>query len=328
MNESKQVKNKGVLPSQARSLNDDLKGAAVMEKKLEVDDALVCLGKSGQSQKIMKVLDGLPVTIPKHPEDAWNFVAEQLNAMEANRAKAGFALLMLKESLPHGRFLAGLKERGIPDRTAQLCMSVARLLLNSSPPKTAALSNLGYTKLVELARLPEESLEKLIESDEMLDEVDSMSTRDLQKEVRRLKADLKSEKETADRIITEKSKQINELERQVHTKPTPDQLRQKAAEDETQLITEFQLTVLKARSGLGEIQAFLAGVHDERKSMLGLEDSIISQMECLSVHLDRVFEEFGIDLPVDSNLKNPFGLIQQEGEVLTPEGVVVNAEPI
>lgn len=287
-------------------------------------------GSHRNLEQLRKTMSSISVSVPADADGAWDYVVENFNKSAANIARAGFALLQLKEQVGHGSFKPAIEERDIPYRMASEAMRIAKFLAVQPPSKVRALVHLGSTKLVELARLPEESLQKLEETDEIsgmtLDAIDRMSTRELQQEVRKLREELVTEKETAERILETKSQQINELERQVHTKPTADQKRQQAEEQEKQLIQDVQMTVLTARSGLAGIQSLLQGLAPQRKTMPGLEDSIVSEMGCISAQLDRIFAEFGIDLPVHSPLNTPFGGSFDEFEGEDIDGVVEHVE--
>ncbi|PAJ71679.1 hypothetical protein CJF42_25440, partial [Pseudoalteromonas sp. NBT06-2] len=109
-----------------------------------------------------------------------------------NAAKKGLLLLTLKEHSNHGEFEKKFTKFGIARRSAFDAMSIAKMFLSlpDSKVQTSALLNMNQSKLVELARLPIETLESLDDDD--LCALSDLSVRELKKELQRLKAQNKA----------------------------------------------------------------------------------------------------------------------------------------
>lgn len=126
--------------------------------------------------------------------------------------QVGLGLLVLKEACRHGEFVARLQVLGFEPRVAQKYMQVARRLSNA--PSTAHLLKAveSQTKLLELIVLDDEQLEELEltgQTGELkLDDVATMSVKELRAKVRELKGDVAAKEE----VLTRRSDQINALE--------------------------------------------------------------------------------------------------------------------
>ncbi len=179
-------------------------------------------------RRLIKMMDPIAVSLPNEPEALWEYTVHQLNESTASKAKAGLALMMLKERLGHGDYLKELDVRDIPARTAQDSIKVATMLLRLPASNARTFAHLGGSKLIELARLPEETLQEISENDLSdsltLDEADRMSVRELRQAVRQLKQKHKDDHEANERLLAEKDKKINDLDKQLNQKPSPDEV--------------------------------------------------------------------------------------------------------
>jgi len=141
--------------------------------------------------RITKIKKRIDVDLPEETSDLLEYVTKLENENSINTAKRGLAYLMLKERLGHGEFGKALAERDISKQRAQEAMSVARMLMTLPPAKTKAFTLLGGSKLIELARIPVESLAEIVETDELdLDAIDRMSVRELKQKLRKARHDL------------------------------------------------------------------------------------------------------------------------------------------
>lgn len=124
--------------------------------------------------------------------------------------QVGLGLVCLKEACRHGEFQARLDVLRFEPRVAQKYMQVASRLSNA--PSTAHLAKVveSQTKLLELIVLDDEQLEELAltgETGELkLDDVASMSVKELRAAVRELRGEVKA-KET---LLEHRSKQLDE----------------------------------------------------------------------------------------------------------------------
>lgn len=150
--------------------------AITEEANQEVVDRIVALNKQ------------IDLDLPQEVDELWTFVARLENEAAVNMAKRGMAYILLKEKLGHGNFLKGLEERHTPERHARSTMSVARMLMSLPNSKRQTFAVLADSKLIELARIPTETIEDLSEQGELdIDELDQMSVRELKTHVRKLR---------------------------------------------------------------------------------------------------------------------------------------------
>lgn len=133
--------------------------------------------------QLSRVLD---IALPEHTEEKWHYAQALENEAAVLMAKRGFVYLVLRDEVGHGRFLKELEARGIEVRSAQNAMAVARMLAAMPPAKVKALSVLSGSKLIELAKVPRETLEEMEAQGTLdLDDVDTMSVRELKEHLRR-----------------------------------------------------------------------------------------------------------------------------------------------
>jgi len=154
------------------------------------------------ADRVVALQKQVDLELPDDTGELWNYVVRLENESSVNTAKRGLAYIMLKEECQHGEFLQQLNNRDIPMQRAYEAMNVAKLLLALPASKFRTFGTLAKTKLIELAKIPSETLEELTENEELdLDEIDQMSVRELKQKVRQLKADVQDaniKKETAE----------------------------------------------------------------------------------------------------------------------------------
>jgi hypothetical protein len=126
--------------------------------------------------------------------------------------EVGRGLVVLREACPHGQFTARLDVLGIEARVAQRFMSSARRFSNAaSTPLLKAIGN--QTKLFEMLVLDDEQIEELElngQTGELsLDDVASMSVKELRSALRELRA----EHDSAEQVRGDLRKKIDKLER-------------------------------------------------------------------------------------------------------------------
>ena len=128
--------------------------------------------------------------------------------------EVGRGLCVLKEACQHGEFSARLDVLGIELRVAQRFMQSAIKFSNaSSTPLLKALGN--QTKLFEMLVLDDEQIEELEltgQTGELkLDDVATMSVKELRKAVRELRA----ESEAKDGVLKKRAEQIDALDQKL-----------------------------------------------------------------------------------------------------------------
>lgn len=124
--------------------------------------------------------------------------------------QVGIGLICLKEACQHGEFLARLEVLRFQPDVAQRYMQVARKLSNTATSRHLIAAIDSQSKLLELIVLDDEQLEELAltgETGELkLDDVASMSVKELRAAVR----ELRSDKTANEKLLAHKSKQLDE----------------------------------------------------------------------------------------------------------------------
>jgi hypothetical protein len=134
--------------------------------------------------------------------------------------EVGKGLRVLKEACVHGSFMARLDVLNIDDGVARKFMHAAAKFSNRSSTTVLKAIN-SQTKLFEMLVLDDDQMEELEltgQTGELaLDDVATMSVKELRKAVREAKA----EKEATEKLLESKNKQIDKLSRHI-AKATPD----------------------------------------------------------------------------------------------------------
>lgn len=158
--------------------------------------------------------------------------------------QVGMGLRVLKEACAHGNYIARLDVLGIDRVVAWKFMQAASKFANVSSTKhlTAAIGS--QAKLFEMIVLDEGQLEELEltgQTGELaLDDVATMSLKDLRAAVREAKA----EKEATDKLLADKNAKIDKLSRRIK-KVTPDEVLQQLHSE----LAEHAATALGAVNG-------------------------------------------------------------------------------
>lgn len=120
--------------------------------------------------------------------------------------ETGKRLLVLKELTPHGEFTQRVEMLGFSDRTARRFMQAA--LKTAKSANLAALGNQvkSASAFLELVTHDDDVLENMAE----MDDIDRLSATELRNRLREAKA----EKEASDKLLENKNKQIDKLERE------------------------------------------------------------------------------------------------------------------
>ena len=154
-------------------------------------------------------LDGQPYDRLRLINEATWCLAQSAEAM----LEAGKRLLVIREHEPHGDFIEIVEQRlGMSKRIAQRLMQASvKFMSPRLQGKTQKLATLGKTKLYELMLEDDDDLEALAEGGTVngmtLDDIDTMSSRELRKALREARADASAK----DEVIGEKNKKLDEL---------------------------------------------------------------------------------------------------------------------
>lgn len=128
--------------------------------------------------------------------------------------EAGKRLVLLKEHEAHGDFLSALDQIGLAPRPAQRMMQAA---IKFSNPNARPVAHLGQTKLLELMVEDDEDIAELAEGGTIagltLDDMESMSAKQLRSELRKSRAKAEREATANEKLIAKKDETINKYAR-------------------------------------------------------------------------------------------------------------------
>jgi len=153
---------------------------------------------------------------PYDLQQARNEVRFYLNRSGEAMMETGKRLILIKEHEEHGKFLSTLELLGLSVRSSQMLMQIARKLIG----ELEGIAKLGYTKAVVLAAENTEDLKLLNDGGELAgytyDEFDRMSINDLKKAIRKAKQKETDTDEVHLRMLEQKDKKINQLDKKLH----------------------------------------------------------------------------------------------------------------
>ncbi|WP_199525397.1 hypothetical protein [Pseudoalteromonas sp. bablab_jr011] len=171
--------------------------------------------------KIEKIAGHIQLVMPDSVDEAWQLVVRMEEQALIDTAKRGLLYLSIKMHLGHGEFEHKLKGYGIAIRNTQNCIAVAKmfLALPDSKTQTSALLNMNKSKLIEMARLPVETVEALDEDD--LETLNELSVREFRKEIKKLKEKQTDiEEQNATLINALENERLHKAPKQMYGIPT------------------------------------------------------------------------------------------------------------
>lgn len=219
---------------------------AAAEIQMRQTEAATALAVSQQDAMVRAVAQRLGYQLPADctdPDLIQRDIAANMRRTAEAMLQVGLGLLVLKEACQHGEFAARLDVLRFEPRVAQKYMQVARRVSNA--PSTAHLLKVveSQTKLLELIALDDEELEELVltgQTGELkLDDVATMSVKELRAALREAKAAAQQEKErlaAKDRHLASDAQRIRDLQdqlaaaRTVEFTPSPRSVARTAAE--------------------------------------------------------------------------------------------------
>lgn len=147
--------------------------------------------------------------------------------------EVGRGLMVLKEACQHGEFMARLDVLGLDDRVARRFMQAATKFANRALTSTLTKALGNQTKLFEMLVLDDEQIEELEltgQTGELkLDDVATMSVKELRAKLREMKQEL----EAKDGVLKKRAEQIDALDQKlarVKTMPQDEALAELHAE--------------------------------------------------------------------------------------------------
>lgn len=191
---------------------DQPKVAGAMEL-MRADVAGAELALTQQNERVAALAKQLNYNGSTDPAVLENSALDAIRRIGMGIFELGAYLLLLREGCERGKFLPVLERLGLEPRAAQRYMEVSRRFSNAST--STHLEAAGMSKLVELLPLADDQIEELTElghtGELKLDDVATMSVRELRAAVR----ELKGEMQAAEERIGIKDKAIDKLRREV-----------------------------------------------------------------------------------------------------------------
>jgi hypothetical protein len=141
---------------------------------------------------------------PDSAEEAMEEVVRLEEKKQLASLKQGLLLLQVKSQCSHGEFKTKLANYTFCYEAARQCMSIAQMFLalpDSSKSNARCLLNMNHTQLREMAKLPIQVLDKLDE--EAIEGLSDLSSRELAKEVKRLRLEKAEVEDKAAAAINE-----------------------------------------------------------------------------------------------------------------------------
>lgn len=140
---------------------------------------------------------------PDSADEAMEEVVRLEEKKQLASLKQGLLLLQVKSQCPHGDFKHRLESSSISYVTAKECMSIAHMFLSLPEEKgrARALLNMNHTQLREMAKLPVQVLDQL--NEEAIEGLSDLSSRELAKEVKRLRLEKAEVEDRAASAINE-----------------------------------------------------------------------------------------------------------------------------
>lgn len=159
-----------------------------------------------QAELILSAGEQLSISLPDNTEELKAWLVDKENQLARETAKQGFGFLALRSQIAEGEFTSWLEKHDFKRQRVYESMNIANMLLSAPEDSRPKLLGMGKSKLIEIARLPEESIEDMAESGK-LDELATKSSRELRDEVKRLRAKL-AQAETETDTAKQKQKKL------------------------------------------------------------------------------------------------------------------------
>ncbi len=188
----------------------------------------------------------------------------------------GAYFLLLKEACPHGQFLPLLERLNFSPRVAQQYMNVTRRFADAK--STSYLEGAGITKLVELVALDDEQLGELTELGQTgelaLDDVATMSVKQLRAAVRKERAEAAKQQRRAERQEAVNA-ELHEEVRLIKSKPAAEQVKRLVAEAATVQAETLGMVQGALRNALTQLQS---SEQDQSLLMAGMVGQLIAEL--------------------------------------------------
>ena len=213
----------------------------------------------------------------------------------------GKRLLILKEICPHGEFANRIEMLGFQPRMAQKFMQAVLKITQSNANSNSLLAAAGtQTKLLELVTLDDDDLEALSQGESIgsitLDDIETMSVRELKKALR----DTRADNAAKDELLAGKDRKINELDSKLTVRKQPDQFKQVQIEVEAHIndeLAQASASVLTAISQFNAKVELLTSQAGEN-FLPHLKDKIQQDISVVYNRIAQIGFEIGVDLAI------------------------------
>jgi hypothetical protein len=262
-----------------------VKEATLVPGTLEADTAAanqLAVARLEQNERVAALAKQLNYQGSTDPAVLENSAKDAIRRIGMATFELGGYLLLLKEACAHGAFLPTLDRLKLEQRAAQQYMQVTRRFSNTQT--SADLNALGVSKLTEMLILDNEQLDELLELGQTgelaLDDVATMSVRQLRAAVREERQERLADKAVSDK----KQARIEKLERDLLRikKLTPDEDLARLKKEATSIANDAEGAIL---GNLRQALIALANHGDERDQhavfMAGLVGQVQAQLTAL-----------------------------------------------
>jgi len=240
--------------------------AAVVETGFEGKDRELLGEQRSAANHSLAVIGGSREIAPYNREEVMAQIRSLMDAGARVMLQLGELLITMRENEPKGAFTDFISSAGMDERTVFRLMQTARKFrLGMDAEQRVAFEGVGRGKLYELLVLDDEEVSELANGGTVagltLDEIDTMSTSELRRQLRQERTKAKADLETKDRQIAAKNEVLDQREAELDklTHGGRDTEKRLAAEREQNAIKTFQDASLVL---LGAIQKFDLAVAD------------------------------------------------------------------
>lgn len=313
---TKQPRKTGAKPvAQAEPVGPEMDVSALAARSQE----LVALGKAeaevaesaGQLAKTVGY-DG-QITVPALTDGIRFF--QQRTAEAA--LEIGKRLLVLKEITPHGGFQPAIEALGFTPRAAQKFMQAT--LRFSKAPTSALLEKASnaQSKLLELVVLDDEELEALNSGESVngitLDDVETMSTRELRAALRDAKADAEAKDKNIERLSTQLNRAEEKAEKAARAwkKSTPDEQLAALLAEAKKAAAAVRLAIAAGSEEAGLSGALVALMEHAEQYGLSVQSEVGGMLADLITDLRLVRDSQYVQAPVI--MDKPYATWHSEG---------------
>lgn len=209
----------------------------------------------------------------------------------------GKRLLILREMCPHGEFTNRLEMLGFNQRTAQRFMQAVLKFSNASA--TTLLQKVdSQSKLLELITLDDDQIEALSNGESIgniaLDDIETMSTKELRKALKEARADAEAKEE----LLLNKDRKINELDGKLTVRKQPDQFKQVQIEVEQHINDELAQATASLMTAVSQFNAVINTLSDQagENFLPHIKDKISQDASLVYQRIADVGLDIGIDL--------------------------------